>query len=214
MVAAASLTLAAIHGLVWFRQRSALASLMFCLMATSTAGMAACELWMMCVQTPNEYDKALQCFNVLRWLITLSMVGFVHYYLGTGRKWLALCVCGVRTVGLFLNFTLTPNIYYSSISELRQIRFLGQSVTIVEGTPNPLMFIGQFSLILLSVYLVDATARGHKTGVHRSLVVGTSMLVFVLALSIQTFFVLWESMDTPIIASLFCWHRGHYGTRT
>jgi len=203
MVAAASLTLAAIHGLIWFRQRSALASLMFCLMATSTAGMAACELWMMGVQSPHEYDKALQCFNVLRWLITLSMVGFVHYYLGTGRKWLALSVCGVRTVGLFLNFTLTPNIYYSSISELRQIRFLGQSVTIVEGTPNPLMFIGQFSLVLLAVYLVDATARGHKLGIHRSLVVGTSMLVFVLALSIQTFFVLWESMDTPIVASLF-----------
>ena len=203
MVAAASLTLAAIHGLIWFRQRSALASLMFCLMATSTAGMAACELWMMGVQSPHEYDKALQCFNVLRWLITLSMVGFVHCYLGTGRKWLALSVCGVRTVGLFLNFTLTPNIYYSSISELRQIRFLGQTVTIVEGTPNPLMFIGQFSLVLLAVYLVDATARGHKLGIHRSLVVGTSMLVFVLALSIQTFFVLWESMDTPIVASLF-----------
>jgi PAS domain S-box-containing protein len=203
MVAAASLTLAAIHGLVWFRQRSALASLMFCLMATSTAGMAACELWMMSVQSPHEYDKALQCFNVLRWLITLSMVGFVHYYLGTGRKWLALSVCGLRTVGLFLNFTLTPNIYYSSISELRQIRFLGQSVTIVEGTPNPLMFVGQFSLILLAVYLVDATARGYKAGVRRSLVVGTSMLVFVMALSIQTFFVLWQSMDTPIIASLF-----------
>ena len=203
MVASASLTLAGIHGLVWYRQRSALASLMFCLMATATAGMAACELWMMSVQTTLEYNYALQCFNVLRWMITLSMVGFVHFYLGTGRKWLALSVCGLRTFGLLLNFTLTPNIYYSSITELRKIMFLGKSVTIVEGTPNPLMFVGQLSLILLAVYLVDATMRGHRLGIHRSLIVGTSMIVFVMALSLQTFFVLWESMDTPIIASLF-----------
>ncbi|NBS52997.1 MAG: PAS domain-containing sensor histidine kinase [Spartobacteria bacterium] len=203
MVASASLTLAAIHGFVWYRQRSALASLMFCLMATATAGMAACELWMMSVQSPHEYNHALQCFNILRWMITLSMVGFVHYYLGTGRMWLALSVCGVRTLGLLLNFTLTPNIYYSSISELRKIMFLGKSVTIVEGTPNPLMFVGQFSLILLAVYLVDATVRGHRLGIHRSLIVGTSMLVFVMALSVQTFLVLWESMDTPITTSIF-----------
>ena len=36
----ASLMLAAIHGFVWLRKRSAWASLMFCLMAASTAGMA------------------------------------------------------------------------------------------------------------------------------------------------------------------------------
>lgn len=203
MVAAASLTLAAIHGFVWFRQRNALASLMFCLMATSTAGMAACELWMMNVQSPHQYNHALQFFNVLRWLITISMVGFVHYYLGTGRKWLAIAICGLRTIGLVLNFILTPNIYYSSITEMRKISFLGQSVTIVEGTPNPLMFVGQFSLILLAVYLVDATARAHRERIHRSLVVGTSMLVFVMALSVQTYLVLWESMDSPITASLF-----------
>lgn len=203
MVASASLTLAAIHGFVWFRQRNALASLMFCLMATSTAGMAACELWMMNVQTPHQYNHALQFFNVLRWVITISMVGFVHYYLGTGRKWLAIAICGLRTIGLLLNFTLTPNVYYSSITEMRKISFLGQSVTIVEGTPNPLMFVGQLSLILLAVYLVDATARAHRERIHRSLVVGTSMLVFVMALSVQTYLVLWESMDSPITASLF-----------
>jgi PAS domain S-box-containing protein len=203
MVASASLTLAAIHGFVWFRQRNALASLMFCLMATATAGMAACELWMMNVQTPHEYDRALQCFNVLRWVITLSMVGFVHYYLGTGRKWLAIAVCALRTLGLFLNFTLSPNIYYSSITEMRKISFLGQPVTIVEGIPNPLMLVGQLSLVLLAVYLVDATVRGHRTGVHRSIIVGTSMLIFVMALSAQTMLVLWGSVDSPILASLF-----------
>ena len=44
----ASLMLAAIHLFVWIRNRKAWASLMFCLMAACTAGMAGCELAMMC----------------------------------------------------------------------------------------------------------------------------------------------------------------------
>ena len=47
MTAAASLTLAGVHGFAWLRQRRQIASLMFCIMAVTTAGMAGCELWTM-----------------------------------------------------------------------------------------------------------------------------------------------------------------------
>lgn len=204
MVAATSLTLAAVHGFVWLRQRDALSSLMFCLMATGTAGMAGSELAMMNAQTVEAYGNALQWFNLPLWLMTVSLVGFVHFYLGSGRLWLAASVCGLRTLGLVLNFSLHPNVYYTSISEVRRISFLGQNVTVADGIPNPLMLIGQVSLLLLAVYLVDATFRGYREGNYRrSLSVGMSMLFFVLALSMQTILVLWDVIDAPIVASLF-----------
>lgn len=204
MVAATSLTLAAVHGFVWLRQRDALSSLMFCLMATGTAGMAGSELAMMNASTVEAYGNALQWFNLPLWLMTVSLVGFVHFYLGSGRIWLAAGVCGLRTIGLVLNFSLHPNVYYTSITEVRRISFLGQNVTVADGIPNPLMLIGQVSLLLLAVYLVDATFRGYQDGNYRrSLSVGTSMVFFVLALSMQTMLVLWDVIDAPIVASLF-----------
>lgn len=204
MVAATSLTLAAVHGFVWMRQRDALSSLMFCLMATGTAGMAACELAMMNSTTVEAYGNALQWFNFPLWLMTVSLVGFVHFYLGSGRLWLAGIVCALRTLGLILNFYLHPNIYFTSISEVRRIWFLGQTVSVADGIPNPLMLIGQISLLILAVYLVDATFRGYREGNHRrALSVGTSMVFFVLGLSLQTMLVLWDVVDAPIVASLF-----------
>lgn len=204
MVAATCLTLAGVHGFVWIRQRQALASLMFCFTATSTAGMAVCELWMMASETTDSYGRALQWFNFTLWMMTFSVVGFIHFYQGSGRDWLALLVCFLRTIAVILNFSLHPNVYYSSIDNLRHITFLHQTVTVADGTPNPLMLIGQLSLLLLAVYLVDATFqsyhRGHK---KRALTVGTSIVFFVLALSLQTMLVFWDIVDAPIVSSLF-----------
>ena len=82
MTAAAALTLAGVHGFVWLRQKRQMSSLMFCLMAASTAGMAGCELWMMNLADMQSYAHALQWYNLMRWLVTLALVGFIHFYLG------------------------------------------------------------------------------------------------------------------------------------
>jgi PAS domain S-box-containing protein len=204
MTAAAALTLAGVHGFVWLRQKKQMASLMFCLMAASTAGMAGCELWMMNLADMQSYAHALQWYNLMRWLVTLALVGFIHFYLGSGRPWLELTVCGLRTLSLLLNFIFSPMVYYSSIDELVHISFLGTQVTIVEGIPSPLSIVGQLSLLVLAAYLVDATwrssLRGNKPGALR---VGLSAVFFVLALSIQMMFSLWGIIDMPIVASLF-----------
>lgn len=204
MTAAASLTLAGIHGFVWLRKRQQLASLMFCIMAASTAGMAGCELWTMHQTDMDAYAQGLQWYNVMRWLVTLALVGFIHFYLGSGRPWLEWTVCGLRTLSLLVNFIFSPIIYYASIDQLVRIRFLGTEVTIVDGIPSPLTIIGQVSLLVLAAYLVDATWRStkgqHKPGAIR---VGLSAVFFVLALSVQMMFALWGFVDMPIVASLF-----------
>lgn len=201
---AASLMLAAIHGFVWIRDRSAWASLMFCLMAASTAGMAGCELAMMRISDVQEVATILEWYNLFRWSVTIALVGFLHFYLRSGRLWLELTVIGLRTAALFVNLFLSPNSYYSSIAGLNRMVFLGQNITVVEGVPNPLMLVGQVSMLVLAAYLVDTTWRGCCAGNHRrALRVGSSSVFFVLALSLQTILVLWGVIQTPIMASLF-----------
>jgi signal transduction histidine kinase len=202
--AAACLMLAAIHGFVWIRNRAAWSSLMFCLMATSTAGMAVCELAIMRSVDVQQLESVLRWYNFCRWAVSIALVGFMHFYLGAGRTWLELTVIGLRTAALLLNLLLSPNAYYSTIEGLNQALFLGQTVMVVEGTPNPLMLLGQVSLLVLAAYLVDTTWRGYCSGDHRrALSVGTTSVFFVLALSLQTMLVLWGVIQTPIMASLF-----------
>ena len=181
----ASLMLAAIQFFVWMRNRNALASLMFCLMAASTAGMAGCELAMMRVVNVEQLGPILQWYNFSRWAATIALVGFMHFYLRAGRTWLELTVVGLRTFALLLNFLISPNAYYSSIEGLNRILFFGQNVTVVEGVPNPLMLVGQVSLLVLAAYLVDTTWKAYGAGAYnRALRVGTSSVFFVLALSL------------------------------
>jgi two-component system sensor kinase FixL len=202
--AASSLTLAAIHGFVWIRNRSSWSSLMFCIMAIATAGMAACELRMMGITDVSQLGPTVQWYNVFRWLVTVALVGFIHFHLGSGRPWLEITVIGLRTATLLLNLLLSPNPYYSSVEGLNRILFFGETVTAVEGTPNPLHLMGQLSLLVLAAYLVDATWRGYTRGDSaRSLSIGTSSVFFVLALSLQTMLVLWGVAEAPIMASLF-----------
>src|SRR5450432_48223 len=116
MIAATCLTLAGLHVLVWWRQRTRWGNLLFSLTAVATAGAAALELWMMRAQTPTEFGLAMRWLHLPGWLLILSLVGFMRVYLHAGRPWLAWAVCGVRTLSLVLDFVFTPNLNYREIT--------------------------------------------------------------------------------------------------
>ncbi len=204
MIASACLTLALVHLLVWWRRPKARASLFFALMALATAFFAGCELWMMRAATPLAYGMAVRWAHVPAWLLIVSLVGFVLLYLRAGRLWLAWTVCGVRTLSLILNFVFIPNLNYQEITGLRPIPFLGETIVVADGVPNPWMLIGQLSLLLLVIFVVDATITVWKRGDRRqALWVGGSIVFFTVAGTIQVILTLWGILHTPITASLF-----------
>ena len=133
MIGAACLTLAAIHGLIWLRQRAEWANALFSVMAAGTAGLAAAELWMMRAETPAEFSAAVRWLHVPAWVIVLGVVGFVRVYLRAGRPWLAWTVVAVRTLSLVLNFAFAPNLNYREITAVRRIPFLGEPISVAEG---------------------------------------------------------------------------------
>src|SRR6266480_1202695 len=95
MSAAVSLTLGAIHLLIWLEDRKGWASLFFSVTALAVTVFAAFELVMMRAETPEQFGMAMRWIHVPAWVIVSSLLGFVSLYLRAGRRWLAWVIVGV-----------------------------------------------------------------------------------------------------------------------
>ena len=200
----ACLTLALMNCVVWWKDRTARANLAFSILAVAVAALAALELALMRAETPEQFGMVVRWIHVPAWLIVASLVAFVRLYLRAGRRWLAWTVIGVRTLSLILNFVFSPNINYWQITPLRHILFLGESVSVATGVPNPWMLVAQFSLLLLVIFVIDATITVWRRGDRQqALVAGGGIVFFAILASAQAMAVTWEIIPMPITVSLF-----------
>ena len=184
-MAAASLTLALIHLFVWIQQRRQREHLLFSFLAISAALFGAFELAMMHAQTPHEYEVLLRWAHVPLCALSLSIVGFVHFYLDAGRMWLAYAVCGVRLLALLLNFSIGPNVNFSEITAIDPVTLWGGAVVSAPvGIASPWSVVPQIGNVLLLAFILDASIslwrRGDAAQRRRALFVGGS-LVFCVA---------------------------------
>ena len=115
-------------------------------------------------ETHEQFGTTPRWIHVSAWVMIVAIVVFVRLYLKAGRKWLAWTIVAVRTLSLILNFVLSPNINYRKITALRHIPFLGESVSVPAGVPNPWMLMAQLSLLLLVIFVVDATITVWRRG--------------------------------------------------
>jgi two-component system sensor kinase FixL len=200
----ACLTLALIHFVIWLKNRAARANLAFSVLAVAVAAFAALELAFMQAETPEQFGTEARWIHVPAWVIVASLVAFVRLYLRAGRRWLAWAVIGVRTLSLILNFIFSPNLNYWQITPLRHVSFLGESVSVPTGVPNPWMLVAQFSLLLLVIFVIDATITVWRRGDRRqALVVGGSIVFFAVMASAQATAVTWHIIPMPLTVSLF-----------
>ena len=201
--ASACITLAAIHFLVWSRNREALANLSFSLLAIGTGGWTYCELWMMQANTSQEYATVLKWGHVAVCLLMVSLVAFVRIYLKAGRTWLAWTVCGMRTFLLLPNFLIGLNLNYLEITRLAHMRLLGESVAIAEGVPNPWIRLGELNLLLFIIFLADATLTVWRRGDrHRALTTGAGIVFFAFVSAGQSLLMHWGIIRLPYVGSI------------
>ena len=202
MTASACLTLAVIYFLVWWQRRTAWADLVFTLTSVGVAAYAGCELWMMRAQTPEEFAAALRWLQVPAWLVIVALVGFVRFHLQAGRLWLAWTIFSLRTLALLLNFLVGQNLNYREVTAVRHVQFLKEPVSLGVGVANPLMLIGQLSLLLLVFFTVDAVITVWRRGDRRlALITGGSIVFFTLTGMVQAVLVLWRMVDMPLTVS-------------
>ena len=196
--------LAFLQFIVWWKDRAARANLVFAVGAVAVAAFAGLELALMRAETPAQFGTVARWIHVPGWVLIVSIVAFVRLYLKAGRRWLAWTVVAVRTLALILNFVLSPNINYRTVTALRHMPFLGEPVSVPVGVPNPWMLVAQFSLLLLVIFVVDGTITVWRRGNRRqALVVGGSIVLLVVLASAQAVAMTWGIMATPLTVSLF-----------
>jgi PAS domain S-box-containing protein len=203
MIATVCVTLAAIYLLVWRRNHTVWANLLFSMTAMAAAAFAFCELSMMLAATPGEFGTALRWGQVWVWLWTLSLVGFVWLYLQAGRPWLAWAICGLRTFTLLPDFLVGQNLDYREIKALRHIRFLGESISVAVGVPNPWMLVGLLSIVILIIFVGDASVTAWRRGDRRkALMVGGSVVFFLVVGQLESMLIFWGKIQAPLTISL------------
>ncbi len=204
MIAATALTLGVVHLLVWWQNRGKPERLWFFFMTLATAWMAFHELTMMKARGPEEFATALRWVHVPTWLNFLAVTGFVLIHLRAGRRWLAVLAIGLRSVSLLINFTVHPNINFQEITALRGVVFLGDQASLAVGRPNPLMLVAQSALLVLLIFVVDASItvwrRGQK---RRALLSGGSIVFFVTMGTVQAVLSHWHLIDMPGFGSVY-----------
>jgi len=204
MTAAASLTLAAIHFLVWWQRRTAWAYVVFTVTCVGVAAFAGCELSMMLAESPEQFAVALRWLHIPTWVIVVSLVGFVRLHFRAGRAWLAWSVFALRSSAMLLNFLVGQNLNYREVTGLRHIQFLGETISLGVGISNPWMLVGQLSLLLFVIFTLDATITVWRRGDRPlAVVTGGSIVFFALTGMAQAVLVLWQVVDMPLTQSFF-----------
>jgi two-component system sensor kinase FixL len=203
MTAAACLTAAAIYFLVWCTNRSVWANLWFSLAAASTTAYTFCELLIMRAETPADLVAAARWAQLAYFFLFVSITWFVYFYLRAGRRWLAWTITGLRFFYAGLTFLLGINVNYLDLPSVQRIEFLGETVATPVGTPNPLTLFGQFGVLLVLVFVVDASRTAWRRGERRpALMVGGSVVFFIVTGLTSVSIVLWGNVRVPLVVSL------------
>jgi two-component system sensor kinase FixL len=185
MAASACLTLAILHLLIWCKSTGQWAHLLFSVTAISVAAIAAAELLIMHAASPEQLGRAIWWAHIPVFFTIAAIVVFVRLYFNAGRLWLAYAVCGTRLLDLIINFFSEPNANYGQITGLRHLRVLGgETISLAQGAENPWVRISELSSLLFLVFVVDAAVtlwrRGHPGERRRAVIVGGSMILFIL----------------------------------
>jgi two-component system, LuxR family, sensor kinase FixL len=204
MTASACLTLGFIHALIWWRQKDAWPNLLFAAAACGTAAFTACDLAAQLAPSPAEYGVAVRYAHLALWAGIIPLAVFVRLQFRAGRIWLLWTFCALRTLSLFLDFATGENLNFRQITALNHILFLGQSLAVPVGVPNPWMIIGHLSLLALVVFVADAAVTAWRRGERRvAALLGGSIVFFLLAGTLQTALVFWGIIEWPLTPSLF-----------
>lgn len=185
MISAASFTLAAVHLVIWFKQKNQRANILFALTAASVAVISIFELFLMRARTPEQYEDIVRWAHIPIVVMVIGIVGFVLVHFRAGNIFLAAAACLTRIACLLPNFLAGANLNFLSVTKLQAFPMWGDdSISVpVEAIPNPWMALGQLNVILLVLFLISAIVgvwrRGPSPDRRRILLLCGGMVLFV-----------------------------------
>ncbi len=167
MLAGASLTLGLVQAMVWLRHRGQWASLAFALAASAIAAVMLIELATLRTDDPAVFQRMVWLAHLPLPVLFISLIAYIDQLSGCGRRGLALAAIAARLATTAINFLgSAPNIHFLEVKSLRQVEFLGNTVsTIGEATPNPWYSLTMLANLLLVAYVLDVLVALRRRGV-------------------------------------------------
>ena len=204
LVASFALLLGLMYGYAWVMDRRARASLAFAICAFALVGVVIGELGMMYAATAAEWGKWVRWLHVPCFAVICALVVFVRLQLKAGRPWLMWTIIAIRCAVLLVNFTVPISLNFARIDSIETISFLGEQVTVVgNATPSPWQLLGSLSLLLLLIYLADASVTLWRSGspaARRSAInVGSAIFLSTLFAILYVQLMVWEGMQLPAL---------------
>jgi len=195
-----------VHLVIWCKQTDQWAHLLFSVTAISVAAIAALELLGMHAQSPEQFGRLIWWAHIPVFFLIASIVGFVRLYFNAGRLWLGYAVCSLRLLDLIINFFSVPNVNYREITGLRHVTTLGgETISLVQGVENPWVRVSELSSLLFLMFVVDASVslwrRGHPGERRRAMIVGGSMIFFILVAAGTSALIEAGVMQSPYLIS-------------
>lgn len=195
-----------IYLILWANHRGQRAYLYFFFCTISVSTFAWIELLMSHSATIPEFVRYRHWAHICSLFIVVFFALFIKTYLRAGRTWLLLSVIGLRTLSSIIDFLSPFSINYSEIFAIRQVVLFGESISVVDGLPNPLMIIAQVGLLLYVGFCVDAAYTVWRRGQRRlALTMGGSIVAFTTGALVMSILVNWKILDLPLIVSPFFW---------
>lgn len=187
MLAAASLVLGLVHGLVWLTQLRQRVHLAFALAALSVAVLALLELQTFHALSTDRMSTAIRWMYVPVTVMVVSLLYVVHQWFGLGSPMLATGVAVLRVLGLLLDFSTGENLNFLSVDGVGRSEWWGATISHPIGDINPWVAVSQISNVLLLLYLAQTMLRSTREpeSVRRAALVvcGSWFLLVVLMMS-------------------------------
>jgi signal transduction histidine kinase len=205
MVAAVCLTLGGINLRIGFSRPVDWARLLFALSAFFTAMVCGLELALMQADSPAHFRLLLRWGDACSSLMEISLAAFVWVYFRSGKLWLALavpCLWGAALVPDVLPGG--ADTVYLQITGIRTVQtFGGASYQVAVGQPNPWNVVGYLAVLMLIVFVVDASVRLARRGeLRRAVVIGGSVSMWGLIAGTQSALIEIGVLHMPYLISV------------
>ncbi len=202
----ASLVTGLVYLLVWSKNRHSWANLCFFFTVFGVLGLAVGEMVTMHAESPEFYGRAIRWTHFVYAIGVVGSLGFIHFYFGTGRRWLLALAVGLRLLVVVVNFASRVNLHFTVIHSLRKIVFLGEQVSVLgEWVPSPWVRLGLLASFVQIAYVMDASVRLWRTGSHesrsRAVVLGGAFVLFTIIAVGQSGLVTAGLLRMPFILS-------------
>ena len=198
-VAGACCTFAIVHGLVWWRRREAVSNGLFALIAVLAATLALTEQRLLDSDSIDAYAFWLRLYMIPVFLLLIALLLYTRRSMPAAKHWLGWLAISLRVPLIMVLFFDGRTRLYFEITALRKLDFFGQPLAVVSTTTGPLVYVGQASLALFTIYLADAAWSAWRAGfVQRARLVGAFASLFALG-GVWSQLSLWHGAQLPYV---------------